>query len=679
VPAGQNSWGEELKMRGVISRRLPAAAGILMSAATIGLMSASAVQAAPVTNFTWSGSDPLTGWSAGDNWAGGSDPGSAASIGTLSFPDLGSACDNGTSAGTCYGSTDDEGPLTAQELTIDNSTQYNIAPNSAATDTLTLDGNGSGIGLDATPTADPGSYGATDISVPIILGANQAWDVDGGTYGNYLYVDYVSGSGSLTVNFSNAATLLMTELGTGALTLNGNGTLVSETYNNGDATLPVAGITMGDSTNLWVESPGDTSGPLAATGTGNQIRVATGATPEAALAVTGTIGLNANSSLGFDIDGSNANQVSNITASGNVTLGGATLFLQQAASDAMDSTCTDLSANTTYTVLSTSGSLTGPLNVADAQGDVVATLNSGDTSPAISIGTYDACSRAEDSAEATATVHLSSTAVTVTIASGGHVGDAPYESGSPTITGTPQVGVPLQADDTWNGNPAPTLAYTWYSCTTADPYCSTVVGGNTATYTPVASDQGNLIYYCVQATNEWGTPRPDCSDNTSPVAAAASTSGTHTTTTPTTTTPTTTTPTTTTPTTTTASSGPSAAQVSSALGGIGHPSGTKPITALIKQGTFATSFAAPSGGSLSVAWTTVVTTGKGKHKKHKTITVATGSGHASATGKLSVKIHLTAAGKALLKRKPHGVRVTDTEKFQPTGGSWTTIVKHFTL
>jgi hypothetical protein len=645
---------------------LPAAAGVLVSAATIGLLSASAAQAIPPTNFTWSGSNPLDGWSVGANWSG-SDPGSAANIGTLSFPDLGSACDNGTSTNTCYDSTDDQGALTAQELSLDNSTGYQIAGESGS-DSLTLTGN-AGLGLDAVPTGD--GYGFTDISLPVNLSSPQVWDIDGGTYGNFMAVDNVTSSDTLGVSFTNNAHLLTTDLNTGALTLDGDGTLISQTYNGNDASLPNHGITMDDGTNLWVESPNDTTGPLSVTGTtdGNEIRIGTGSIPQANLGVIGNLGLTSQSELSFLISGDDAANAASMDVAQNVTLDGATIDLAQAPDDTTGTACTDLTHGTTYTLISTGGSFTGNLRYVDSAG-TTDLLSSGQTGGDMPIATYDNCQNANSSAYATGKLTYGTTEITLTIDSGGHVGDAPYRSGTTTVTGTPQVGVPLQASDTWSGNPS--LTYTWYSCTAADPYCITTVGGSGPSYTPVASDQGNFISFCVNATNTYGSGE-DCSDNTTAVAAAAA--STHTTTT----TPTTTTPTTTTPTTTTASSGPSQAQVSSALNGIGHPSGNKAITTLIKQSAFAASFIAPSGGSLTVRWTTVVTTGKGKHKKHKTVTVGTGSGHASATGKIGVKVRLTAAGKALLKRKPHGVRVTDTEKFQPTGGSWTTIVKHFTL
>jgi hypothetical protein len=143
--------------------------------------------------------------------------------------------------------------------------------------------------------------------------------------------------------------------------------------------------------------------------------------------------------------------------------------------------------------------------------------------------------------------------------------------------------------------------------------------------------------------------------------------------TPGTTTTTTTTSTTITPTV------PSVIQIHSALNALAHPSGRKAIDALLKSGSFKTSFHAPSAGVLSIVWTTTVTVGTGKHKKHKTITIATATAHANGPGTLKETVRLTAAGRALLKKKPKGLSTKATAKFTLSGGEATTITKKFSL
>ncbi len=121
------------------------------------------------------------------------------------------------------------------------------------------------------------------------------------------------------------------------------------------------------------------------------------------------------------------------------------------------------------------------------------------------------------------------------------------------------------------------------------------------------------------------------------------------------------------------------AQVKAALGKIGHPSDAREIRDFTKSGVFKARFAAPTAGELSITWTATVTTGTGRHRKHRTITVATGSGHPGDKGVIGVTVRLTAAGRARLKRKPHGLLITDTDRFKPAGGGWTTLTRHFSL
>jgi hypothetical protein len=71
--------------------------------------------------------------------------------------------------------------------------------------------------------------------------------------------------------------------------------------------------------------------------------------------------------------------------------------------------------------------------------------------------------------------------------------------------------------------------------------------------------------------------------------------------------------------------------------------------------------------------------GTGKHKKTKTVTVATGSGRTGSATTVSVVVRVTAAGKALLKKNPSGPPITDTERFTPTEGAASTVTKTFRL
>jgi hypothetical protein len=191
-----------------------------------GVLATASSALATGTNYTWAGSDPsASNWQQPDNWLGNASP--SGTIGTLSFPDLGAACDSGTSSGSCYSSDDQLGNLTADQLSIDDDQAYSISTTDSST--LTLSG-----GLNAAPTEDASADSTTgdpNLNVPIALSANQTWSIDGGTAGNDygIQVPVVNfSSAELTVNFTNGGTLSSTSLAPQFLVANGDGTLVAK-------------------------------------------------------------------------------------------------------------------------------------------------------------------------------------------------------------------------------------------------------------------------------------------------------------------------------------------------------------------------------------------------------------------------------------------------------------------
>jgi hypothetical protein len=123
----------------------------------------------------------------------------------------------------------------------------------------------------------------------------------------------------------------------------------------------------------------------------------------------------------------------------------------------------------------------------------------------------------------------------------------------------------------------------------------------------------------------------------------------------------------------------SSTQIASALNAIAYPSGEKVIAAMLRSRSFKTRFDAPSKGSLSIIWTTTVTSGKGKHKKHKTVTMASGSVSANSAGTINVALHLTGTGESLLKKKPTGLSITSTEGFRSDGLTRISVTKKISL
>jgi hypothetical protein len=80
-------------------------------------------------------------------------------------------------------------------------------------------------------------------------------------------------------------------------------------------------------------------------------------------------------------------------------------------------------------------------------------------------------------------------------------GLAPVDNAPPVISGTPDVGDPLTANNNWQAGqtPAPSFAYQW----NADG--SPIAGAVSSTYTPVAGNFGQSVTVTVTATNTTGS------------------------------------------------------------------------------------------------------------------------------------------------------------------------------
>jgi hypothetical protein len=98
---------------------------------------------------------------------------------------------------------------------------------------------------------------------------------------------------------------------------------------------------------------------------------------------------------------------------------------------------------------------------------------------------------------------------------------APANTGSPTISGTPQVGIALTATTgTWTGSAPIAYADQWQRCTSG--YCGAITGATATTYVPTSADVGATLRVVVTATNSAGSSTAS-SGNTALVAASNST------------------------------------------------------------------------------------------------------------------------------------------------------------
>jgi hypothetical protein len=443
----------------------------------IALLSSAPV-AESSTDYTWTGASTSSSWASGADWAGGLSP--TGTSGTLSFPQLTSpACTAATPTVTCYRSNNNNSGLAANAITIDDSQPYVIGGGYP----ISL---GSG-GLTATPDSAnsvPSQPATFDFGFD--LSAPQTWSIDGGSQqadGLIVGNGIVTGDEPLTVDFSNEGTLQMTA-SVGPLTASGPGALIPNPggYLNGYSDSNQ--VTLENGAALWAPYSNSTVGPLS--DTGGDVLVGEGVAPDGTLVVDGPLDLGSSSGVGLFIDqtGTTAgSDYSALGATGNITLSGASLTLDQGANS--DGNCGDLNPGDIDALLGTSG------------GTITGTFASVPNGTTVTIDNQ--CDNSTQSA--TATINYTSTAVTATIVSGGNAGDAAQNTSPPTISGTPAVGQTLTAaPGSWAGNP--TFTYQWYSCTSSA--CVEIPGATSTTYVPTSSQLGDQVAVAVTGTNSAG-------------------------------------------------------------------------------------------------------------------------------------------------------------------------------
>jgi hypothetical protein len=326
--------------------------------------------AASFPSFTWDGGSSAEEWEANANWVGGVAPTDGEEIGALTFPRLTSpACEAEQETEACYFSFNNVSGLSAQSLEIDDGNDYVIGGNA-----ITL---GAG-GLSSSPTLTPSELTLAFVALPLLLGAEQTWQIRGAGREHvdesqlYLAGGVTGSNDKLKIELGSGGGL---DLGgtsdneVGPLTIEGtepsqpgvfNGvvSLFGGKLNSSD----VQPVSLG---HLLFYGAG-TLGPLSSED--SELDIASGEGPgEGTLDVTSAT-LDASSHLEFEISGAGltaGKDYSWLTSAGTVALGGSTIAVH------VTNTCPLLRVGQTYTLVSTSGTLMGAFANAPEHGQEI--------------------------------------------------------------------------------------------------------------------------------------------------------------------------------------------------------------------------------------------------------------------------------------------------------------------
>jgi hypothetical protein len=445
---------------------------------------------ASATDFTWSGEGPTSAdnWSNGANWVGGSAPAPFSSIGTLNLPSLPTInCPNLTPTTAGYISNNDLNGLTIEHLQLDNlfiSCSYEITGQG-----ITL---GSG-GLSAAPTDAYG--GSAQLLLPITLGASQTWNLTGpvgGTepdIGGNVTAEALSGaSADLAVNLSDGSGLyLYGDNEVGDVTVKA-GNFGSGSINFLGEPGHVVGLNASDGHSLTLEGV-DLAEQYSAVGSlnsvGSTINVGWPYQANPGTLSTTSASFDAASDLEFEIANvgtSVGSDYAQLTSTGNVSLGSAYLAVSETL---RTGECPSLPLGQEYTLISTTGSLSGQFSNAPNGGTIF---------------DEDICTNSYriDYHETGPVQTVTATVVPYRL---------PANLSPPTITGTATEGQTLtETHGQWTNNPT-SYSYQWERCTPvgAGLDCQNISGATAQTYTLAAIDVGTQVGVVESARNSQGS------------------------------------------------------------------------------------------------------------------------------------------------------------------------------
>lgn len=342
--------------------------GLGLLAAIVFALTAAPGAFASGSPYTWAGASTTTeAWSEPANWQGDSAPTGSLAVSELAFPALTSvACTLEPRLHPCYFSENDISGLSAEALTLDDGNDYVIGG-----DQLSL---GAG-GLTARPEA---SHSAGDfLELPLRLTASQTWkiaDRSGGELGEngiFLGSELSGSTSALTVEQSNGSALyLVNDSEVGAMTIAGaepSGEHIDNGYTDlEEAELNAADGQPVDLRNIYF----DGSGHLGALSAENSTISVGGDFEPAGELEADSISLRDKSAVLFELVGTgNMPDVnySQLLSHGTVELAGAELGLVVHRAGEGEP-CPTLARGETFTLISTTGSLTGTFSDAPEAG-----------------------------------------------------------------------------------------------------------------------------------------------------------------------------------------------------------------------------------------------------------------------------------------------------------------------
>jgi hypothetical protein len=439
-------------------------------------------------DFSWTGGGSDSNWSTGLNWVGGNPL--TETVGTLTFPNLGSSCSSGASADACYTTQNDSSGLPVHGIDIDSNHAYHLTG-----DQIDLGSGGLTISGTASQSTPP-TFG-----LPIDLTSGQTWTVSEGPvrFSQGISAGAGTGGAGLALDASNGS-LVAPDAGmeVGAVSATGDGgfyldgsTSINETSGSPIDVVDGAGIEADQTNNIISGLDVDMDGWLSI---GEKDNGPGDLYSEQSVSFAGS---GSTLDVGVDAPG----DYSELGALGRVTLNGAVLHVDQEADS--DGNCYDLEIGDVLTLV-------------NAGTGVIGTFSNYPDGASVDIA--NDCDPTSDGTQldASGTIHYTPNSVTLTVTDSGNAAGGPAELIGPTLSDS----IPGDNESTQEGrtltiNPgqwlgAASYSYSWYECDPDDPTdCAQIPDASARTFVPTSDELGLDVFADVTVTAADGATNYD--------------------------------------------------------------------------------------------------------------------------------------------------------------------------